>query len=77
MIRRPPRSTQRLTLFPYTTLFRSPHGYIEDGQYSFYLQDHQGNSRVVAKFDGTVVRTNHYYPYEVSFAESTLVDKHS
>src|SRR5881392_4375788 len=24
MIRRPPRSTQRTTLFPYTTLFRSP-----------------------------------------------------
>src|SRR6188768_4387322 len=24
MIRRPPRSTRRLTLFPYTTLFRSP-----------------------------------------------------
>jgi hypothetical protein len=23
MIRRPPRSTQRVTLFPYTTLFRS------------------------------------------------------
>src|SRR6184192_4839436 len=23
-IRRPPRSTRRLTLFPYTTLFRSP-----------------------------------------------------
>ena len=32
-----------------------------------------GNSRVVAKFDGTVVRTNHYYPYEVSFAESSFV----
>ncbi len=47
------------------------------GSILFYLQDHQGNSRVVAKFDGTVVRTNHYYPYEVSFAESTLVDKHS
>src|SRR5881392_2069604 len=26
MIRRPPRSTQRTTLFPYTTLFRSPPG---------------------------------------------------
>ena len=26
MIRRPPRSTRRLTLFPYTTLFRSPTG---------------------------------------------------
>jgi hypothetical protein len=24
MIRRPPRSTQPTTLFPYTTLFRSP-----------------------------------------------------
>src|SRR5213596_4410451 len=26
MIRRPPRSTQDRTLFPYTTLFRSPNG---------------------------------------------------
>src|SRR5213078_5209801 len=26
MIRRPPRSTLELTLFPYTTLFRSPKG---------------------------------------------------
>src|SRR6184192_4685518 len=26
MIRRPPRSTRRLTLFPYTTLFRSEGG---------------------------------------------------
>src|SRR3546814_19326632 len=25
MIRRPPRSTRTYTLFPYTTLFRSPH----------------------------------------------------
>src|SRR3546814_13988110 len=29
MIRRPPRSTRTDTLFPYTTLFRSPHG--DDG----------------------------------------------
>src|SRR5213594_1922977 len=27
MIRRPPRSTQAFTLFPYTTLFRSPTGH--------------------------------------------------
>src|SRR6188474_3455120 len=27
MMRRPPRSTRRYTLFPYTTLFRSPPGY--------------------------------------------------
>src|SRR3546814_4884273 len=27
MIRRPPRSTRTATLFPYTTLFRSAHGF--------------------------------------------------
>src|SRR5213592_3271604 len=31
MIRRPPRSTQRSTLFPYTTLFRSIYHYNADG----------------------------------------------
>src|SRR6187431_3746269 len=29
MIRRPPRSTQQSTLFPYTTLFRSDHVAVE------------------------------------------------
>src|SRR3546814_17152373 len=28
MVRRPPRSTRTDTLFPYTTLFRSPHCYV-------------------------------------------------
>src|SRR3546814_10597854 len=32
MIRRPPRSTRTDTLFPYTTLFRSPVGQAEAGQ---------------------------------------------
>jgi 2-aminoadipate transaminase len=33
MIRRPPRSTQPTTLFPYTTLFRSPYGELRfDGE---------------------------------------------
>src|SRR3546814_2359386 len=31
MIRRPPRSTRTDTLFPYTTLFRSPHSLNEEG----------------------------------------------
>src|SRR3546814_12365894 len=31
MIRRPPRSTRTDTLFPYTTLFRSPYGRQLDG----------------------------------------------
>src|SRR3546814_6033446 len=30
MIRRPPRSTRTDTLFPYTTLFRSPHAGVVD-----------------------------------------------
>ena len=50
-------------------------GYIEGGQYYFYLQDHLGNNRVVAKSDGTVVQTTHYYPYGMSFAEGTFADK--
>src|SRR6184192_4872253 len=32
MIRRPPRSTRRLTLFPYTTLFRSVRVLADPGQ---------------------------------------------
>jgi len=50
-------------------------GYIENGIYHFYLQDHLGNNRVVAKSDGTVVQTTHYYPYGMSFAEGTFADK--
>ena len=50
-------------------------GYIENGIYHFYLQDHLGNNRVVAKSDGTVIQTNHYYPYGMSFAEGTFADK--
>ena len=44
-------------------------GYIQDGQYCFFLTDHLGNTRVVAKADGTVLQTNHYYPYGLPFAE--------
>src|SRR3546814_3093868 len=32
MIRRPPRTTRTVTLFPYTTLFRSPIWRTEDGK---------------------------------------------
>src|SRR3546814_11008928 len=32
MIRRPPRSTRTDTLFPYTTLFRSGRGHLDDGK---------------------------------------------
>lgn len=44
-------------------------GYVENGQYHFYIQDHQGNNRVVAKANGTVIQTNCYYPYGITFTE--------
>ncbi len=46
-------------------------GYIENGVYYFYLKDHLGNNRVVANASGTIVQSNHYYPYGMSFAEGT------
>ncbi len=48
-------------------------GYIdmETGEYHFYIQDHLGNNRVVAKADGTIVQKNHYYPFGMEFAENS------
>jgi RHS repeat-associated protein len=44
-------------------------GYIEGGVYYFYLADHERNNRVVANAGGTVVQTNHYYPFGMPFTE--------
>lgn len=52
-------------------------GYYENGEYNFYLKDHLGNNRVVAKGDGTVVQMNDYYPFGANFAESTSTDVQS
>ena len=40
-------------------------------QYHFYLKDHLGNNRVVARADGTVEQVNHYYPFGGLMGEST------
>src|SRR6187549_2655491 len=45
MIRRPPRSTLDGTLFPYTTLFRSPFGYQCDEKASFAILDRAAEGR--------------------------------
>src|SRR5258705_2944895 len=59
MIRRPPRST----LFPYTTLFRSPMNKRRQGQDNWYMLDFAtrkklmgGHARVGRKFAGRVDR---------------------
>ena len=46
-------------------------GYIEGGQYYFYLTDHLGNNRVVANASGTAIQKNHYYPFGMAFAETS------
>ncbi|WP_125910777.1 RHS repeat domain-containing protein [Bacteroides timonensis] len=47
-------------------------GYLSlgDKKYHYYLQDHQGNNRVVALPDGSVEETNHYYPFGGVFAST-------
>ena len=37
----------------------------------YYIRDHQGNNHVVAKYDGTIEQTTHYYPYGGILSQST------
>ena len=50
-------------------------GYVtlEDGKYHYFIQDHQGNNRVVVNEAGNVEETNHYYPFGGLFASSNSV----
>lgn len=45
-------------------------GYItlSDTVYHYFLQDHQGNNRVIVDHNGTVEEENHYYPFGGVFA---------
>ena len=44
--------------------------------YYYYLKDHQGNNRVVLSSSGTVLETNHYYPFGGVFSTSTNVQQY-
>ena len=46
---------------------------LADSKYHYYLQDHQGNNRVVIDQNGTVEETNHYYPFGGVFASASSV----
>jgi len=46
-----------------------PDGYIEDGNYYFYIQDHLGNNRIVANASGQVMQSSQYYPFGMSYAD--------
>jgi len=46
---------------------------LEDGKYHYFIQDHQGNNRVVVDEAGNVEETNHYYPFGELFASSNSI----
>ena len=48
-------------------------GYItlSDTVYHYFLQDHQGNNRVIVDENGTVEEVNHYYPFGGLMASSS------
>lgn len=48
-------------------------GYVSfsDNKYHYYIQDHQGNNRVVADENGNIEEVNHYYPFGGTFASSS------
>ena len=43
--------------------------------YHYFLQDHQGNNRMVIRQDGTKEQVNHYYPFGGLFGESAGMQK--
>ena len=49
------------------------YGYVTlaDTAYHYFLQDHQGNNRVVVNQNGTVEEVNHYYPFGGIFASTS------
>ena len=53
-------------------LTEAGHISMPDEDYYFYLQDHQGNNRIVTDNNGNVMETNHYYPFGGMFALPTL-----
>ncbi|MCL1934037.1 MAG: RHS repeat-associated core domain-containing protein [Candidatus Azobacteroides sp.] len=50
-------------------------GYIEGGQYFYYVTDHQGNNRLVVNASGSAIQKNHYYPFGVAFAETPIAEQ--
>ena len=46
---------------------------LTDKMFHFYVQDHQGNNRIIVNQNGTVEERNHYYPFGGLFASSTNI----
>ena len=56
-------------------LMLTEEGYVDlvnSNTYYYYLKDHQGNNRVAINGSGTVMETNHYYPFGGVFSTSNV-----
>ena len=51
-------------------LTEAGHVTLSDKKYHYYLQDHQGNNRVVVDQTGQKEEVNHYYPFGGTFASA-------
>ena len=58
---------------PKTVLTEAGFVSLNDNKYHYYLQDHQGNNRVVADQNGNVEEVNHYYPFGGVFANTSSI----
>lgn len=58
---------------PKTLLTEAGFVSLNDKKYHYYLQDHQGNNRVIADQAGAVEEVNHYYPFGGIFASTSSV----
>ena len=56
----------------FVKLLLTGYGYLSlsNKKYHYYLQDHQGNNRVLVNSSGKVEETNHYYPFGGVFAST-------
>lgn len=58
---------------PRTLLTETGYISLNDNKYHYFIQDHQGNNRVVTDEDSTIEETNDYYPFGGLMASSNSV----
>ncbi|WP_148298508.1 RHS repeat domain-containing protein, partial [Bacteroides reticulotermitis] len=58
---------------PKTLLTEAGYVTLSDQKYHYFIQDHQGNNRVIVDQNGDVEEVNHYYPFGGTFAGSSSV----
>src|SRR3546814_13810778 len=73
-IRRPPRSTLTVTLFPYTTIFRSGRGFCAGGDIRLIAESGAGDGAEARAFFRSEYRLNHLL---FTYAKPVIADRKS